>query len=60
MKFYISLFKTKKDVGPAKYTGFSDFLLNASRDEKKTVFKEVAYKANEEQRKILQRVHATN
>lgn len=37
----------------SKSEGFSDFMRNASFDEKKKVFKEAAKKANEEQRKVV-------
>ena len=32
---------------------FADFLLHAPLEEQKEVFKQAAYKANEEQRKVL-------
>jgi hypothetical protein len=35
--------------------GFSDFLINASPEEKKQVFKEAAEKANEEQRRTFKK-----
>jgi hypothetical protein len=47
---------TSKDRQPAnKQGGFANFFLYASGEEKKRVFKEVARRANADQRKILER-----
>lgn len=54
MKFITSLF-VKKEKFSSPYRGFSDFFLNAPSDEKIAVFKEVAEKANEEQRELVER-----
>ena len=53
MKFITSLF-VKKEKSASTYEGFSDFFLNAPSDEKIAVFKEVAEKANEEKRKVVE------
>lgn len=58
MKFLTSLFKARKHKPEAKYGGFSDFLLRASQEEKITVFKEAAHKANEEQRAVFMKARS--
>jgi len=60
MKLLTSLFRVKKNTDPTEYGGFSAFLLNASKEEKKAVFKEAAYKANEEQRKVVKNIQTAH
>lgn len=47
------LFKKKEVLKPEKYTGLSDFFLNASTTEKKEVIREAAKRANEDQLKVF-------
>ncbi|HLB51207.1 MAG TPA: hypothetical protein VJL38_03465 [Patescibacteria group bacterium] len=46
--------KTEKADNPSR---FSEFFLHASEKEKEKVFKEVARKANEEQREVFMRAN---
>lgn len=46
--------KKKKEISKPAYTSFSEFFLNASAEEKKTVILQAAKKANEDQRKAFE------
>ncbi len=53
IKKITSFFKSKKSPRNEEYSGFSDFFLRASHDEKKRVMIEAAKKSNEDQFKIF-------
>jgi len=51
----LELFKiSRKKVDAYKAEGFSDFFRNAPEEEKKKVLKEAAYRANEDQWRVLE------
>ena len=47
------IFNRRKSERVTKYSGFSDFLLRASPEEKKRIFTKAAQKANEDQSKVF-------
>ncbi len=53
LNVFRNLFKKEKPKEIREYTGLSDFFVHASSDEKKTVIREAACKANEDQLKIF-------
>ena len=54
IKILKAIFQGRAVSGVEKYSGFSDFLLHASSDEKKAVMQEAARKANKDQMKVFE------
>lgn len=53
INFFRGIFKGRSNDIAKKYSGFSDFFLNASEEEKKRVITEAARKANEDQLRVF-------
>lgn len=55
---FIACFRSKPTS--KEYSGVADFMINASMEEKISVFRKAAQKANEDQRQILKKAKSKN